>query len=81
MLKTHRKGKIFENLGNYRKFKIIFNKGRWLRAIVGHNKLLEKALTDEEHTKHKQNCLQIWGKNFQNNKIYCLVIDNFQTTW
>ena len=44
--KRAKKGKIFENLGKkITKFENILKKGRWLCAIIAHNKLLEKALT------------------------------------
>ena len=40
-----KKGKKIENLGkNIQKFENILKKGRWLRAILARNKLLEKAL-------------------------------------
>ena len=43
--KRTKKVKIFENLGkNVQNLKIFWKKGRWLFAIIRHNKLLEKAL-------------------------------------
>ena len=44
-LKREKKGKIFENFWQKcTKFENISKKGRWLRAIIARNKLLEKAL-------------------------------------
>ena len=42
--KKRGESKIYENLGKSWKFENILKKGRWLYAIIAHNKLLEKAL-------------------------------------
>ena len=48
MLKKGKKGQNMSKFGHKcPKFENILKKGKWLRAIIAHNKLLEKDLTGQ----------------------------------